>query len=361
MEGSTLPEPKYSAAAYEVVIARRGKPSETLPLDNFDGAGSSFLRYFASYVNSIPTTHLVRDHARSFGSPSEIKMAGATYSCRLISGTSGIVSKFRGPDGKWAFERDGDDVEEIDFGLYVLEPPNAKVGFLVTEFIGGRTICQSFRTFLVNHFKSIYPDALVTLSRTAQTDAWREAEKQGTGIAVKQITAVHRGIEASAMQNFGIGAGRKVVGEYRQILNFKEEPQSANVLKKVRASLWPTDGLITATRGTISFVNGDDGGPEDETDSDISELIAEVIYPGGTSQSIRCSGARPPRISYPIEPISSETPEDAFRRSARQIAKNLADDTDCKLEQGWDTGEWKDAKTLPKWEVNGFGAADPPP
>ncbi|MBU8824176.1 hypothetical protein [Mycolicibacterium goodii] len=351
-----MTEPRHTAAAYEIVLSVRGKPTDTLPLDNFDGEGAKFSRFFASFIKSMPTDRLVEDATRSYGEPSSIIMAGNTYSCRLISGTSGIASKFRARGTTPGFTRTPDDVEEMSFGVYLLEPPNAKVGFLIIERIGGRTLARAFRTKLTEHFRAIYPGILLTLARTAQTDAWRQAEQKGKEVAVRQIIAIHRGIEAGQMDQFGIGGGAKKVGEYHQILRFNNEPETANVLKKVRNHFYPPNTGLTAHGGTISLSAADDGGADEDEHDEASELIAEVQYKGQPPQKIRVSGARPPAIKYPIDVgAGGDTDGSAFRSAARDIAKNLAGDTDCRLDTGWDTGEWPDADSLPHWEVTGFG------
>jgi hypothetical protein len=328
-------------------------------MDNFDGSGAQFVRFLAGYVNSFPAGRLVVDNTYSFGEPSRITPLGVTYSCRILSGTSGIVSRFRPREDRPEFTRTGDDVEEIPFGLYLLQPANARVGFLIIERIGNRTLARGFRTMLINHFKTVYPAHMVTLSRTAETDAWREAEMQGDSVAVRRIIVVHRGIESSQMAQFGIGGSRKPIGEYSRILNFKQEPESANVLSRVRKFFHPEQG-VDATGGTLSAGSeGDDDGGADQSEVDeINEIIAEISTPTRGRHSIRYSGARPPQITYPIDVSPSE--EDvyvAFRDGARGIALNLADAADCKLEAGWDTEEWPDADNLPRWEVQGFDQA----
>lgn len=350
----------YSAVAYEVSLSRRNKPAETLPLDNFDGKSSSFLRCLAAYVNAFPDERLVRDGRRKFGEPTQVKMQGCTYSCRIISGTSGVVSRFRNPDRSPAFERGGDDVEEMDFGVYAVEPPNAHVGFLIIEQIGGRSIAQAFRTFFVEHFKSVYPDVIPSLARTAETDAWKAAEKRADAVRVRSITAIHRGIEASAMQEFGIGGVSRKAGEFHRVLRFKDDPASGEVLRKLRDRFFPVADTIDATGGTISMEAETDGGGNDD-DDDADELIAEISDPSQGRRTIRYSGARPPRIKYPVEVLAGETPPAAFSRSAKAVVKSLAEATDCKLETGWDTGEWQDSENLPKWEVQKFGEGAAPP
>ncbi|PBA30409.1 hypothetical protein CKJ65_18670 [Mycobacterium intracellulare] len=252
----------------------------------------------------------------------------------------------------------------MPFGVYLLQPPNARVGFLIVERVGGRTLARSFRTVLVKHFKTIYPNHILALARTAQTDAWREAEQQGEAVTVRRIIVVHRGIETSQMADFGIGGSRRPVGEYSRILNFKEQPESANVLGRVRRKFRPDRG-VDATGGTISTTSGgvvDDGGADEGEVDEVNEIIAEISTPSRGKQTIRYSGARPPAIKYPID----VGPDDddlyaVFRRSAGRIAMTLAQETDCRLEEGWDTEEWQDTDSLPKWEVQGFGQVAAPP
>jgi hypothetical protein len=368
----TLSDQTHTAAAFEVSLSVRGKPTQTLPLDNFNGAGSQFLRFFASYVSSLPQGRLVEDKNRSFGQPTKVTMAGCTYSCRVISGTSGIVSEFRGPDGTARFSRKGDDVEEMRFGAYFLQPPSAHVGFLIIERVGNRTIAQAFRTKLVAHFRSMYPNIILSMARTAETNAWREAEE--ASVTVKQITVISRGIDSGQMQDFGIGGITKKTGEYRRILKFNDEPESAGILRKVRDFFYPPmDPGIGEHGGTISIGSepdseaddaDGDGGADEGGPDEINEVIAQVSYPGGATHSIRCSGARPPLITYPIDvgPGDDDADYASFRTGAREIVRNLAQATDCTLESGWDTGEWQDKDSLPKWEVQGFGeiTAAPP-
>src|SRR5690348_18149442 len=128
-----MAEQTHTAAAFEIVMSVRGKPLQTLPLDNFNGEGADFLRFFASFVKSMPAGRLIEDGNRSYGEPDNVVMAGGTYSCRLVSGTSGVVSEFRARGDKPAYRREDDDVEEMRFGVYLLRPENAKVGFLIIE------------------------------------------------------------------------------------------------------------------------------------------------------------------------------------------------------------------------------------
>jgi hypothetical protein len=357
-KGVRVTEQTRTGAVFEIVITPRRKPTEALPLDNFDGSGAQFLRFFAGYVNSFPKGRLVQDNTHSFGEPSRVTPAGVTYSCRMVSGTSGIISRFRAREGRPEFSRTGEDVEEMSFGAYLLQPPNARAGFLVIERVGNRTLARGFRTMLVNHFKAVHPNLIVTLTRTAETDAWREAERQGQSVAVRRITVVHRGIETSQMAQFGIASGsRRTVGEYSRILNFKDEPESASVLGRVRRYFHPEHG-VAATGGTISTggEGDDDGGADHSEPDEVNEIIAEISTPARGPHSIRYSGARPPAITYPIDVGAGD--DDvyvAFRRSARDIARSLAEATDCRLETGWDTGEWQDADDLPRREVQGFG------
>lgn len=350
----SLSDQKHTAAAFEITISVRRKPSEYLPLDNFDGEGAKFSRYLASFISSIPSDRLVKDGVRSYGEPNGVAAAGCTYSCRLVSGTSGIVSSFRARGDKSGFSRTGDDVEEMNFGLYLLEPPNAKVGFLIIEQINGRTLARAFRTKMVDHFRAMFPGVVLTLARTAQTDAWRQAEAQGQEVAVKTITVIHRGIDAGQMEQVGIGGSARKLGEYRQVLRFNQEPESANVLKKVRNYFQPPAPGLTATGGTIS-IGEDDGGVDEHEHDAANELVAEIQYKGQPPQKVTLSGARPPAIKYPIAVgPGGDTDGTAFRTGAREIAKRLAGDTDCRLHSGWDTGEWPDIGSLPRWEVTGF-------
>lgn len=345
----------YTMVAFEVVISVRGKPTETLPLDNFDGSGAQFLRFVASYVKSMPDEGLIKDNNRYYGEPDAIVPAGETYSCRLISGTSGIDSRFRRKDRTEAFRRTGDDIEEIEFGVYLLQPPAAHVGFLLMERVGGRTVARAFRTTMIDHFKRVYPELILTLTRTAETDAWKAAEEAAEKVSVKKITAIHRGIEASAMQELGLGGTARKLGEYQRVFKFREEPESGAILKKARNFLFPPVATVSADGGTVSVgpEGESDGG---ENDDEVDELIAEVSYAGSPPRSIRYSGARPPLISYPVEVLPSEDAPVAFLRAAKKIAKNLVDTTDCRLESGWDTGDWKDYEDLPTWKVEGFAA-----
>lgn len=354
-----MSEQTHTAAAYEITLSVRGKPNEMLPLDNFDGDGGDFLRYIASFVKSMPPDRLVKEKSRSFGEPSSIQMAGCTYSCRLVSGASGIRSEFRSRGEKTGFVRTDDDVEEMRFGVFLLRPPNGRVGFLIVERIGNRTLAREFRTLLLSHFRSMYPNVIPSLSRTAHTDAWRQAEEQGNAVGVREVTIVHRGIEAGQMEQFGIAGATKKVGEYRQMLRFNDEPESAGILKKLRGAFFaPTPG-ISARGGTVAIDAGEDGGADEGETDDVSELIAAVRFPGQPVQHIRCSGARPPAIRYPLDVgpgvDDGDEAHNAFRSGAKTIAKGLAGETDCRLEQGWDTSEWEDADTLPTWEVTGFG------
>ena len=66
-----MTEQARAAAAFEVVITPRRKPTEALPLDNFDGSGAQFLRFFAGYVNSFPERGPAssRKGSQALGSP----------------------------------------------------------------------------------------------------------------------------------------------------------------------------------------------------------------------------------------------------------------------------------------------------
>ncbi|MFP3467788.1 hypothetical protein, partial [Leifsonia sp. SIMBA_070] len=90
---------------------------------------------------------------------------------------------------------------------------------------------------------------------------------------------------------------------------------------------------IDADSGTIGMQGEEDGGADDD---EVDELIAEVVYPGGVKRSIRYSGARPPLINYPVEPIDKEEPAEAFLRRAREVGASLAGSVDCRLDPGWD-------------------------
>lgn len=343
----------YTMVAYEATISPRNKPTESLPLDNFDGNGAQLVRFIASYVKSMPTDRLIKDGSKRYGEPEDIRMAGVTYSCRMVSGTTGIISKFRNKNRDEVFNRTDEDVEEINFGLYFLQPPSAHVGFLMIERVSGRTVARGFRTAMIDHFKVAFPDHILSLTRTAETDAWKAAEKAADSVSVKKITAIHRGIDASAMREFGIGGTPRKVGEYHQVLKFRDEPEKGGILTKARNALFPPDSAVTADDGTVSVGADDDGG---DNEDDVNELIAEVSFPGQPPRSIRYSGARPPLISYPMDVRPGEDSSVAFLRSAKQIAKKLVEGTDCRLESGWDTGDWPDADQLPTWEVKGFGA-----
>lgn len=348
----------YSAVAYEVSFSRRNRRAESLPLDNFDGRGSSFLRCLAAYVHAMPDERLIHEGRKSFGEPTDIQMHGCTYSCRIVSGSSGVTSWFRNPDRTSAFERRNTDVEEMRFSLYALEPPNSHVGFLVLEQIGSRSIAQAFRTIFVEHIKSLYPDVMPSLARTAETDAWRAAEERADSLQVKSITAIHRGIEASAMQDFGIGGVARTAGEFHRVLRFKDEPASGQVLRQLRDRFFPVADTTAATGGSLSMSSDDDGGANDE-DDEADELIAEIVDPSQGRRTIRISGARPPLIRYPVEVSAGQDPNAAFLQTARTVAASLAEATDCRLEAGWDTGNWQGS--LPTWEVQKFGENASPP
>ncbi|OBB14697.1 hypothetical protein A5761_15355 [Mycolicibacterium setense] len=344
----------HTAAAYEVMLAPIRKPKETLPLDNFDGDGGDFLRFFASFVNSMPKGCLVRDGSKSYGDPAEVLMAGCTYSCRLVSGTAGISSDFRQRGDNPAYRRTPEDFEEMTFGVYLLRPPNAKVGFLIIERIGDRTITQVFRTKLVEHFRAMYPGVMLSLSRTAHTDAWHEAEAQGESLAVKTLTIVHRSPGQGQMSQFGIGGLTKKVGEYRRVLKFTDEPESAGFLAKAR-NYFMGPPAVSATGGLTSTTGEDDGGADEDEHDAANELIAEIRYPGQGIQSIRCSGARPQAIKYDISVTpGGENAHNEYVTAAKALARSLAAAGSCVLESGWDTGAWEDASALPKWEVEGF-------
>lgn len=357
-----MPDQVHTAAAYEIVLAPRGKPAQTLPLDNFDGNNNDFLRFFASFIKSMPASYLIHDGNRSYGEPKNIMMAGCTYACRLVSGIKGIRSQFRARGTNPLYKRTAEDIEEMDFGVYLLRPPNAKVGFLVLEHIGDRSIARAFRTKLTEHFKTVYPDIRMTLSRTAHTDAWRKAEEQGDAISVKQLTIVHRHVDSSQYAQFGIGGITTKLGEYRRVLRFTHEPESASFLTKARNYFYPPAPAIPAAGGLLGMTTDDDGGADELEHDAANELIAEVRYPGQPPQSIRCSGARPPAIKYDVYvgPESEDT-DSAFLTRAKAIAKSLADAGGCLLETGWDSAEWQDADSLPSWEVQGFGQATATP
>ncbi|ORL06444.1 hypothetical protein A6I84_19125 [Prescottella equi] len=202
-------------------------------------------------------------------------------------------------------------------------------------------------------FKKRYPDVIPTLSRTAETDAWKAAEAAGDRVSIKKVTAIHRGIDASAIQEFGIGGTARQIGEYHQILKFQSEPESGTSLTKLREYFFPSQSPegVSVDGGNISFSNAEDGGAdEDEAD----ELVAEVSYPGGKTQSIRCSGARPPLITYPIEVGNGDDPDNAFRREARHVVKSLVANADAALPEKWDDGPWTNVESLQTWKVSEF-------
>lgn len=352
---------KHAMVAYEISLAERGKPTQSLPLDNFDGNGASLICVFAAYIKGMPADRLVAEKDRHFGQPHEVKAAGKTLRFRIVSGTSGILSVIKDPEAKGpGYQRTANDVEQINFNVCVVQPPDAHVGFLLIETVANRSVGQAFRTMFTAGFRRRFPDVTLTLSRTAQTDAWKAAEEAGQSVSVKTLTAIHRGIAAETMQDMGIGGTARPVGEYRQILDFKKDPQPSSILKKTREAFFGPDSTgIDATRGTISMKHGRDGGPdEDEAD----ELVAYVSYAGGGTQSIRVSGARPPLITYPITPRGGESDAAAFHRHSRAVVKSLVEETDCTLPAKWDHGDWEDYEGIAPWEVADFAnTADPAP
>ena len=108
---------------------------------------------------------------------------------------------------------------------------------------------------------------------------------------MRRIIIVHRGIDASQMAQFGIGGSSRPIGEYSRILNFKEQPESAKVLSRVREKFRPDQG-VDATGGTLSaFSEGDaDGGANESEIDEINEIIAEISTPTRGSHTIRYSG-----------------------------------------------------------------------
>lgn len=227
-----MAEQKRSLVVYEVSVSERGKPKKTLPLDNFDGKGGSVLKLFATYIKSMPTDKLIKRNDRYFGQPSEIEAKGCTHRSKVISGTSGIIStiaKAKTPGD--AFDREEDDIEQITFNVDFVQPPNSHVGFLLIERVSGRSVGQAFRTIFVNLVKKKHPEIILSLARTAETDAWKAAEEAGDKVSIKKVIAIHRGIDASAMQQFGIGGVPRQVGEYHQVLRFQTEPESGSSLK----------------------------------------------------------------------------------------------------------------------------------
>ncbi|MBA8964653.1 hypothetical protein JOJ86_005931 [Rhodococcus percolatus] len=355
-----MSEQKRSFVVYEVSVSPRGKPRKTLPLDNFDGKGTSVLRLFASYMRSMPKDKLIQKKDRYFGQPFDEETAGCTYTSKIISGTAGIISEIAkanqtGP----GFKREEDDIERITFNVRFVQPPKSHVGFLMIERVSNRSVGQAFRTIFVNILKRRYPEIILTLARTAETDAWKAAEEAGDAVSVRMVKAIHRGIGASALQEFGIGGVTRPVGEYHQVLRFQSEPVSGGSLRKLREYLFPAPPPqgVSVDGGNISMVVADDGGAdEDEAD----ELVAEVSYPGGKTQSIRCSGARPPLITYKIDQTDSEDADTAFRRETKSVVESLVENSDSELAEKWDDGEWKNAESLPIWKVDEFyEAADP--
>lgn len=352
----------HSFVAYELSLSERRKPSHTLPLDNFDGKKNSFIRHFAAYVDSLPSDRLVQKENRHFGMPHDVKKLGCTYQCKIVSGTSGILSVIGNPaTGAPGYKRTPKDIEQLNFNVFFVQPPDAHIGFLLVETVAGRSVGQAFRTILINQIRARFPEITMTLARTAHTDAWKAAEEAGQSVSVKSITAIHRGIGASAMQEVGLGGVARKVGEYHRVLKFREDPQPASVLKKAREYFFPPDNSIVAEGGTISITDGDDGGPDED---EANELIAEVSYAGGSRQHVRVSGARPPLITYPIKPVGTEDTDQSFIREAKEVVKSLVEKTDCKLPPKWNDGEWEAEASIPKWEVSDFdehAEADPVP
>ncbi|WP_159928328.1 hypothetical protein [Rhodococcus sp. WAY2] len=347
---------KHALVAYEVSLSELRKPKITLPLDNFDGRGASLIRLFATYVNSMPKGRLVKKDSRHFGMPHDVETAGYTYRCKIVSGTSGIFSVIKKPgDSGPGYMRTAQDIEQINFAVYFVQPPDAHVGFLLVETVAGRSVGQAFRTIFINLFRAQYPEVMITMGRTAEVDAWKEAEKAGQAVSVKSITAIHRGIDASAMQMFGIGGTSRKLGEYHRVLRFKENPESSVILKKMREHFFPPSNALPVADGTVALSDGDDGGPDED---EASELVAEVSYPGRRSQTIRVSGARPPLITYPVNPVGAEDTDAAFKRASKAVVKSLVEQTDCKLPPKWEDRAWDDAENLPVWEVTEF-AQDP--
>lgn len=347
---------KHAIVAYEISLAERGSPSHTLPLDNFDGKGASVLRLFASYIKAMPSTHLIAADTRHYGLPHDVQAAGNTLRFKIVSGTSGILSLIKNPaDTGPGYQRAAADIEQFNFNVYVVQPPDAHIGFLLIETVAGRSVGQAFRTVFIKEFRRLFPTVTITLTRTAETDAWKAAERAGQEASVKSITAIHRGIEASVMKDMGVGATARPVGEYKRILNFRDDPQPTSILKSTREFFFPPASTgIDAEGGTISLKEGDDGGAdEDEAD----ELIALVSYAGGTTQSIRVTGARPPLITYPIGSPTGDVVDEDFHRESRVVAKSLVGQTDGKLPAKWDTGEWNDFETIAPWEVADFAKA----
>ena len=67
----------------------------------------------------------------------------------------------------------------MTFGVYLLQPPNARVGFLIVERVGNRTLARSFRTMLLNHFKAIYPNHILTLYANRRNGCLAGSREEG--------------------------------------------------------------------------------------------------------------------------------------------------------------------------------------